>query len=322
MPDYGSTGWAGVLGSTLSGMGGQLEQIKAQRDQDIARQLQERQLQEQEKRNQVDLFLKKIEAIPFDVDVDPELAKEGATLGLGPIFIKDPTSGGIRRAKTLTDKANELELETATVANQKVKFEFDRFIEARDPQLFAKLQTQFPDPSVRRFVAEQMYGIKADPLTEDEVTAEKRRDAQNAASVLAAQVRAGASVEAAGLRSGGTTQTAITPNIIRDLGKARGEAQADPTDPDYSNINWSNLLKLQSPFGSKPSGAQATYETMLSATLSRFPPLAVQHARQLSGQFPNAGVQELMEQAKRIPGFDPGADGAILEPILRLMGRN
>jgi hypothetical protein len=189
MADYGNPGWAGVLGAALSGGAGQLAQIKQQRDQEIARQLQERQLQEQQEQNDIDLFFQKLDAIPPDADVDEDTLKQGASLGLAGIFQKDPTSGGFRRIKTVSDRVNDLELDTATVTNQRTKYEFGRFQEAQDPQLFAKLQTQYPDPNVRRFVAEQVYGIKADPITTDEDRAQKKFEAQNAASVYAAQMR-------------------------------------------------------------------------------------------------------------------------------------
>ena len=176
-----------VLGGLFGGLASGLNVVEQRRRQAIADQLRQRQADLQERNQGFNEFMKKLEALPPDMDVDPELMKEGATLGLSSLFTKSPT--GFRRVEGLAEKADRLKLEAANLQNQMARYDYDRYLEAKSPDLFARLQTQYPDAGQRRFVAENVYGIKADPTTLTEQQAEKKFEAQNAASVYAAQIR-------------------------------------------------------------------------------------------------------------------------------------
>jgi hypothetical protein len=171
--------WAHLLGGIFTGAAGGLGQIQQQREQAVQRQLQERQIKEQEKQNQVNLFMKKLDAIPHDADVDEGTLREAATLGMAGIFRQNPESGGFRRVPTLSDRANMLEIESASLEKQINELNLSTTRSAQDPEL---AKTLLGLPLGERQVRALQLGFKNTPMLPEEELAAAQRDPQYLAS--------------------------------------------------------------------------------------------------------------------------------------------
>jgi hypothetical protein len=303
---------ADILAGLAGGLGNTLGNIQDDRQQQAQFQLQKQQADRQAKLQEQQMFLQKLEAMPHDQDLDPELVKAGAGLGFSSVFRKAP-SGGLRRAESLSDKLELLRIESERLEGQANGLKVKNLEALADPNLGTRLRTL---PLFERQVAGAQVGMGKVPLTPEEEEAELARNLQYSTAVAAAQTRALASTQNAQTRAagGGSGMEAFTPNIIRDLGRMREEAV------DSGGFSPSNLLKLQSPFVDSMESPQGkAYLAARSAALARVPPQAVNDAQMLIKANPNGTVEDLLAQAAAIPGFDPATDGSILEAVLRLL---
>lgn len=172
--------WANILGSAFTGLAGGLQTIEEQRRQQAELQLQQRQQQELERKNAIDLYLRKLEAIPHDTDVDEDTLKQGATLGLAGMFRRDPTSGGFRRVPSLTERANLLDMEATSLEKQINELRLGQTRTAMDPELS---KTLLGLPLAERQVRAHQLGFKDVPMTPEEELEEAKRNPAYLASI-------------------------------------------------------------------------------------------------------------------------------------------
>jgi hypothetical protein len=298
---------ADILAGLAGGLGGTLGNIKDDRLQQAQFQLQKQHADRQAKLQEQQMFLQKLEAMPHDQDLDPELVKEGAGLGFSSVFRKAPT-GGLRRAESLSDKLELLRIESEKLEGQANGLKVKNLEALADPNLGTRLRTL---PLFERQIAGAQVGMGRVPLTPEEEEAELARELKFSTSVAAAQTRALASTQNAATRAagGGSGMEAFTPNIIRDLGRMREEAEGS-----------GKFMGFDIPFHDQQNTPQSkAYLAARSAALARVPPQAVNDAQMLIKANPNGTVEDLLAQAAAIPGFDPATDGSILEAVLRLL---
>ena len=305
---------AGLFGGLNQGLG-QVQQSQLRR-QESSRQDQQLQLQRlmaerQNRSAELNDFESKLGMLGPDADVDPELAKQGATLGLTGAFTMNP-GGGIRKAATISDKLNQLKMEAERKQLDLLNFNMDTKRRAMDPGLAAKLMSL---PREERDIVAQQYGINDTPLTGAERQSDADLESQRAIKV--AQIYAGSRENVANIRgpggSGGANGAGqISPSMATTLAKLHKDSAANPT----VSTGW--MPKM---FGgaTKPSPEAEAYQTMLSTVLTRFNPRAVADARALIKSNPTAPPDQILEMARQhIQGFDD-SDALQLEPILRLL---
>lgn len=190
---------AGLFGGLQRGFGNVLDFRRQKMADDIAtqnQQLQQRQFEESQRRNQFSELVTKLNLVAPDADVDPELAKEAATLGLGGYFTRTE-AGGIRKAPTLSDRIDQLRLESEEIERNTNKLQFGIQQRLANPNLAAEMagMPRFE----REFQAAQM-GFKAPPTDADR-EADAVRELEHSSSLASSQARAWATVEAARIRA-------------------------------------------------------------------------------------------------------------------------
>jgi hypothetical protein len=185
--------WANVLGGALTGLSGGLQEIKQQRNVAVEQQLRQRQFEEQQKAQAQEMFLKKLQAMPLDADVDMDTLKEGAGFGMAGMFKRNDATGGFRRVPTTSERADLLDIEATDLERQVNELKLGQTRTAMDPEL---AKTLLGLPLAERQVRALQLGFKDAPmLPEEELAAAERHPSviasrrDNATALQVAQIQ-------------------------------------------------------------------------------------------------------------------------------------